>query len=724
MLSLDKNHDAVVRFGPFELDPENGELRKHGRPIRLSPQPFKVLSVLVSRQGKLVSREELHHEIWNGTTFVDFEQGLNFCVRRIRAVLDDDAEKPRFIETLPRRGYRFIAPVEPATEFTAARTPPRDGNGHLSSSFPIGQARPQPNSRTRLTWIGVLSAAAAICVVLLVSRRQGLESTPTVVRVSAITNDGRQKLTNTPSFPAPMISDGSRVYFQESLSAHSAIAQVAISGGETELLSTPFRDVQLAAISSDHSTILLGDVRSESDMELPFYTLPVIGGTAKRLGNFLAHDAAWSPDGNRLVYAKNDELDLSNNDGASPRKLVGGIGIPWWPRWSPDGSRIRFTATNSRTQSSALWEVGSDGTHLHRLLTGWSTPPGDCCGQWSEDGKYFVFQSMRDGNTGIWIMREPGGLFSWSKSAPVRLTTGPMETSAPLPIGDGRRIFVIGAKHRGEFVRYDSRTHQFVRFLEGISASSVKFSKDGHAILYVGFPESTLWRAKQDGSERVQLTSTGLEVMFANWSPDGKLIALCGRVPNSPWKIYVLPAEGGEPKPVTTERLNEGDPSWSPDGKSLAFGRLPWITGNQETAEIYTLDVNSGRVMTLPGSQGLFAPHWSPDGKMLLAARADSTAFLLFDFERRNWTTLATGLLGFPAWARDSNYVYALDGHVSQKSAFVRIRVSDGKVENVADLSSLRQAVFPWVGLGPGDVPIAVRDVGTEEIYALELGAR
>lgn len=105
---------ARLRFGEFDLDLGKGDLRKKGRPVRLQPQPFKVLSALASRPGELVTREELKHEIWNGATFVDFEQGLNFCVRQIRLALDDDAESPKFIETVPRRGYRFVFPVTPA----------------------------------------------------------------------------------------------------------------------------------------------------------------------------------------------------------------------------------------------------------------------------------------------------------------------------------------------------------------------------------------------------------------------------------------------------------------------------------------------------------------------------------------------------------------------------------------------------------------------------------
>jgi hypothetical protein len=155
----------------------------------------------------------------------------------------------------------------------------------------------------------------------------------------------------------------------------------------------------------------------------------------------------------------------------------------------------------------------------------------------------------------------------------------------------------------------------------------------------------------------------------------------------------------------------------------LAFGRLPWKTGGQEPAQIYVVDVSSRHVTTLAGSEGLFAPHWSPDGRHLLAIKADSSAFLLFDFASQKWTTLVEGLLAHPKWSRDRNHIYALDAHVPQKTAIVGIRISDSKTENVAGLSGLRQAGMGWVGLGPDDVPLTVREAGTEEIYALEWSA-
>src|SRR5262245_15718917 len=105
---------AVLKFATFELDPSAGELRQRGDPIRLAPQPFKVLELLARRGGEVVSRTEIRDHVWTGDTYVDFEQGLNFCIRQIREVLGDTADAPRFIETLPRRGYRFLMPVKVA----------------------------------------------------------------------------------------------------------------------------------------------------------------------------------------------------------------------------------------------------------------------------------------------------------------------------------------------------------------------------------------------------------------------------------------------------------------------------------------------------------------------------------------------------------------------------------------------------------------------------------
>jgi len=145
----------MLRFGTFELDEEKAQLSRDGRPVKLAPQPFRLLLLLASRPGELVTRDEIRQQIWGGDTFVDFEQGVNFCVKQVRAVLRDDAERPLYVETLPRRGYRFIAPVQ----HTAER-----GNGsptlHRPPS-PIGLRRTLPR------WAVIVSALLLIATAAL-----------------------------------------------------------------------------------------------------------------------------------------------------------------------------------------------------------------------------------------------------------------------------------------------------------------------------------------------------------------------------------------------------------------------------------------------------------------------------------------------------------------------------------------------------------------------------
>jgi TolB-like protein/DNA-binding winged helix-turn-helix (wHTH) protein/Tfp pilus assembly protein PilF len=143
--------NSVLRFGAFELDATTGEVRKHGLLLKLHPQPAKVLILLASRPNQLVTREEIKEALWGQETFVDFEQGLNSCVRQIRSVLADDPDNPRFVQTVPRRGYRFIAPVA-------------SGNGIASaaSAVPVPQVLPQ---KSRVRW-RVLLLASSIALVL------------------------------------------------------------------------------------------------------------------------------------------------------------------------------------------------------------------------------------------------------------------------------------------------------------------------------------------------------------------------------------------------------------------------------------------------------------------------------------------------------------------------------------------------------------------------------
>jgi DNA-binding winged helix-turn-helix (wHTH) protein len=150
------NPNVLVRFGPFELDVRTGELRRDGTSLKLQPQPAKVLQLLVARAGEIVTRQDLAQQVWSSDTFVDFDQGLNYAIRQIRTALDDDAERPRYLETLPKRGYRFISQIEDVKPKTSVDPPPGSNEILPSANTPDGQ------SRTWVKW-----AAASVGALLL-----------------------------------------------------------------------------------------------------------------------------------------------------------------------------------------------------------------------------------------------------------------------------------------------------------------------------------------------------------------------------------------------------------------------------------------------------------------------------------------------------------------------------------------------------------------------------
>jgi Tol biopolymer transport system component len=448
--------------------------------------------------------------------------------------------------------------------------------------------------------------------------------------------------------------------------------------------------------------------------------LPIPGGVPHRIGNLLGHDATWSPKGDAIVYAEGDELFLAKSDGTEARKVTTSPGKPWRPRWSPDGSHIRFSVWDTKTGSTSLWEVSADGNHLEPLLPGWNSPPDECCGNWSSDGAFFVFRSGRNGKSNIWAVREGKGFFDRGRSLPIQLTVGPLDFHDPLPGADGKQVFVIGEKQAAELVRYDKKQGALVPFLPGISAESADLSRDGEWVTYVEYPAATLWRSKLDSSQPLQLTFPPLRAAQSCWSPDGKSVAFTGKAPGQPWRIYLVSTEGGTPEPVSTGECNESDPAWSADGNTLVFGcGFGYVAAK---TGLQLLDLRTRRLSTLPGSEGLYSPRWSPDGRYIVALTAEGEKLMLYDWRSLKWQLLVRLAIGFPTWSRDGEYIY-FDTVSATAPGFYRVRISDHNLEPVAGPQGLRRVLGfgGWFGVTSDGSLVVPRDVGTQEIYALEL---
>jgi len=442
----------------------------------------------------------------------------------------------------------------------------------------------------------------------------------------------------------------------------------------------------------------------------------VLGGAPRRLGDLLGHDGTWSLDWQKIVYANGSTLYMANGDGTKSHEFVTVPGRPYWPRWSPDGSRLRFSVQDTRTYSVSLWEVAANGSNPHPLLPGWNNPAGECCGNWTADGRYFVFHSTRNGTTNVWAMREQAGLFRRANQEPVQLTFGPLNYYSPVPSPDGKKLFVVGEQQRGELARYDMKTQQWSVYLSGVSAEHLDFTRDGERVTYVTYPEYDLWQSRVDGSERRQLTYPPMQACLPRWSPDGKQIAFSARTPGKPWKAYLISAEGGAPQQLTAEERREIDPGWAPDGKTLVFG-------DHDAKKILLLDLSTRRISTLPGSEGLFSPRWSPDGRYILALPAGlMNKLLLFDFTTQKWAELSQLPAGHPQWSRDGKYAY-FGSYSGNDTALFRVRVDDRKLERLVSIKDFRQVngVFgSFVCWSPDDSPLVLRDIGTQDIYALE----
>jgi serine/threonine protein kinase/Tol biopolymer transport system component len=536
-----------------------------------------------------------------------------------------------------------------------------------------------------------------------------------VVGYTALTSDKQRKV-------GPLLTDGARLYFMTPTKAGWSAAEVSASGGETVPVASTFDDVELADLSPDGAELLLIG-KAEASAEGPIYSLPLPAGLPRRVGEILGHDAAWSPSGGQIVYANGAELFLANSDGSDSQRLVTVPGSPSSLRWSPDAKALRFTVSDSKDHSASLWEVASDGTHLHPLLPGWSRSPAECCGRWTSDGDYFVFQSSHDsGTTTLWAIREGKRIFPRRSQAPVQLTTGQSSMSDPIPSHDGKKLYAIQGASLAELVRFDTVTQNFVPYLSGISATQLTFSKDGQWVAYVSFPDGALWRSRVDGTERLKLSPSNMDAGTPQWSPDGKLIAFSSFLANMPAHIRVVSADGGTPKRVTNNDREEIFPNWVRDGDAMYFSNgpddVPGFSGG-----IYRVDLKTQQVATVSGSESKWFPRLSPDNNYIVALSTTSNYLMLFDVKAQKWTQLTQTTVRHPSWSHDGKYIY-FDSIVAGGPVLLRMQITNHRIERVASLKNVKRPAHErqssWIGLAPDDSVLALRDISTYEIYALD----
>jgi len=553
--------------------------------------------------------------------------------------------------------------------------------------------------------------------------------TPRVLQIVQLTQTGRVAIGD------GMVTDGSSLYFTHGSSGDWSLAKVSVNGGipRSIFVAPPLTMPDALDITSDHTQLL---VASGEGQDRPLWVVPAVGGVARRVGNILARAASWSRNRRQIVFATSSALFRINSDGTGrPRKLadtpleIAPDSLRWGPAGAPDV--LRLTLYERNTRARVLWESASDGTGLHPLLSGWvngtAWTEGETSGRWFPSGSWYLFRSRRGKVSAIWALRDRGFQLPLSHRRPVEIYSSPLDFASMAPSPDGKRVFFVGRQERRELVRYDPQRGEFMPYLPGVAGRFVDYSHDGRWVAYTVAPESTLWRSRLDGSERVQLTFPPLRVLAPRWSPDGTRIAFDGSQPGEPFRVCVIAVNESGARPpecLTSESDGEGDPSWSADGNSLLFVREA-DAGVPHSPGLYVMGWTTRKTECLPRSDRLQQPTWSPDGHYIAAVNSAFSQIMLFDLRSRQWTELVRGPgVNSPHWSRDGTYLYYQDHLQGPDQPIFRVRIADRKLERVAGLRQLLQANvtdYRLCALAPGDVPVATVGHSNSDIYALDL---
>ena len=600
------------RFGPYEVRTRTRELYKFGTKLKLRPQPFQVLRILLDRAGDVVTRDELRQMLWPAETFVDFEHGLNTSVKELRRVLSDSASEPRYIETLPKLGYRFIAAVEaegvaPPVEL---RSPPPE------TAPATSDVRPQPSWRRM--WIVYLVLLSAVLVA-------SLAAWMAVERRAEPQNSAPVQLTGLPGSEqsATWSPDGRQVAFTWNGENEDKFDIYLVQPGSTQTL-------RLTTLPEDnHNPAWSPDGRwiafiNEDSQRYSLNLVSPLGGPVRKLVSNAGPlgRISWLPDSRVLVLEieaapkKPVELWAVWVDSGEHRTITfppSGIPGDTAPAVSPDGKMLAFCRTTAwHTSELYLLDLSPDlspASPARRLtnlgFVGWPA--------WTPDGSQILF-SADQGNVGIWEIERGGGGLHPVLGVP---DTAQQPALANRPGGYTSLIF-SNSTSNVKIKRYDAEHPQSppVELAPSSRAQGCpRYSPDGTKLAFnsdrTGYPE--IWIANADGSHVVQLTNLHHRITEeADWSPSGEEIAFVSQQV-ADRQIYVMRASGGTPEPITNEKGIVGGGGWSRDGSGYYYTSM-----RSGRAEVWKAPREGGRPqqMTTEGgtcgfeSAGGFFHYW------------------------------------------------------------------------------------------------------------------
>jgi Tol biopolymer transport system component len=554
-------------------------------------------------------------------------------------------------------------------------------------------------ARRRAWWLaaaGVAMVVAGIAAAMLFTPTR----TTGLLDSKQITSSSERKLT-------PLRTDGTRVYFR----IRNVPSEMAASGGIIAPVPGLAEGMSLVDVSADGSKALVftHDVNNELGRGW-LWSGSTIGGPLRKLGDHLSYPAArWSPDGKSIYFADTDSLCVMDEHGGNVRKLWTPPNDPRRLSVSPNGKELSVTLLSPA--GFRLWQVDSDGKNARPLsLKNWPEGTDEGNGQWTPDGRHFIFQSNIEGRGNVYEVISPPWFEPWRKPEAVRITGNQVDIQDFAPTPDGKALFVMGRLDQGTMLALDPRSKTLTPFLNGISALEFAVSPDRQWMVYTEYPSGHLWKSRLDGSDALQLTDA--PAYMQEWSPDGKWIAY------SDWhKLYRVSADGGIPEKLIESGNSEVMPTWFPDGRSIAFNRFDM---SHEPDGMYVLDVATRKVTPMAGAEKYYVAHWSPDGKYMVALAREPSRVMLYTAATRQWRELRRfdTPWGYYEWSTDSRSIYF--GQMLEKVGMYRLTVPGGVWEKVASMDNVEVSqINGFVSVTADGQPAIMSHSGAAQVYLL-----
>jgi Tol biopolymer transport system component/DNA-binding winged helix-turn-helix (wHTH) protein len=631
-----------VHFGPFVVDLHTHEVRKDGTRIRLIGQPFDILSVLLSKPGELVTREELRMRLWPGDTFVDFDHGLNAAVNKLRETLCDSADNPRFVETLPRRGYRFIAKIERLGVPEELAVPPSPSQPKPSPSQPktdlwanitSGPQHTRSNNalsadlvrnpwvaqRLRL-WLSPIAIAAALLLVFSFINtrnkgpRQALANSPApAMRILAFTGPGED------AWQPAFSPDGKRIAFARwGANAEDSGIFVKQIGADNQTQITKNGQDRSPSWSPDGNTVAFARWQ---DPSFALFTVPASGGTEQKLDtrgvNSKRGELDWSPDGQWIAFNGGSALYLLSPRGESVRPLSNPppSAEDRAPAFSADSKHVLFVRSRSGGIPEEIRIVNVDDGE-ETLVT---AVTAEIIGapRWSADGNSVLFSSNFGGKSGLWRVSAD------KRDSPIQISDSAAHPAIARQANllayergsRGLNIWQLDLTASGTASRKREQTILLPQTGQTDQGPAPQISPDGKKLAFMSDRSGTMeiWVADADGKNAKQLTAIG-NAGTPRWSPDGKAIVFDASRKNGS-SIYAVSLEGDELRLVTPDAFENRCPSWSRDGKWIYFASRR--TGRYE---VWKTPATGGTPVQITRSGGHAALE-APDGKHIFYAK-------------------------------------------------------------------------------------------------------